>query len=254
MLWVGTELSAIEQLSMRSFVACGHDVELFTYGKVVGIPGGVRVRDANEVLPESRVFYYKRRRSVAAFANWFRYRMLYEQGGVWVDTDVICLRRFDFDCRLFFGRQDFETINNAVLGAEKGHPLFKWMANQAEFPNRPLPYDTSRDRWRKWRRKYLQGNRQGNVKWGEAGPLGLTRAIQHFELQEFALPYTAFYPVHFQCWDAIFDSTYPSPEAFFPNSYAIHVWNEMIRSHANFDKNARFPSDSLIEALKRRYA
>jgi hypothetical protein len=72
MLWVNAELSTIERLSMCSFVACGHDVELFTYGKVAGIPDGVRVRDAREVLPESRAFYCKRSRSVAAFANWFR--------------------------------------------------------------------------------------------------------------------------------------------------------------------------------------
>lgn len=252
-LWIGTELSRIEQLSLRSFTACGHDVELFTYGKVIGIPDGIHVRDANEVLPESMIFRYKGSNSVACFANWFRYKLLYEEGGVWVDADVICLKRFDFSSRLFFGREDYQTINCAVLGGAKGHPLFEWMMHQAESPNKYLPYDTARERRRKWKRKYLQGNHRGNVKWGEAGPLGLTRAIKHLELQDFALPYTAFYPVHPQCWDAIFDSTYPSPDAFFPNSYAIHLWNEMIRSNSEFDTNAVFPSNSLIEALKRRY-
>ena len=32
--------------------------------------------------------------SLAAFSNLFRYKLLLERGGWWVDTDVICLRPF----------------------------------------------------------------------------------------------------------------------------------------------------------------
>lgn len=252
-LWIGDALSELEQLALRSFLACGHEVQLFTYGPVKGVPDGVVLREAAAILPEASIFRYKHSNSVAGFANWFRYKMLFEEGGIWVDTDVICLKRFDFSAELVFGREEYQKFNNAVLGGEKGHPLFQLMMNQAASPNDFLPFDNGRDKRRKLKRRYLQGNHRGNLKWGEVGPLGLTRAIHYMKLEKFGLPYTAFYPVYPKCWDAIFDNTYPSPEKYFPESYAIHLWNEMFRSRASFDKNGQFPADSLIEALKRRY-
>ena len=252
-LWIGSNLGVIEQLCLRSFIECGHRVEIFIYQDVMGIPDGVTIRDANDILPEREIFFYRHKKSVAGFSNWFRYKLLYLEGGIWVDMDVICLKPFEFEQPLFFGREDIYRFNNAVLGAPKGSELMKFMMDQADSPNTVLPYDTIRQRRRKFFRKYFQGNDRGNVKWGEVGPLGLTNAIRHFGLDEHALPYTAFYPIHPLCWDAIFDETYSDIEAFFPNTYAIHLWNEMMRSKMDFDKNADFPENSLIETLKRRY-
>lgn len=252
-LWIGPELSVLEQLSLRSFLSCGHDVELFVYQDVKQIPAGVRLRDAGEILHESLVFRHRRGGGLSGFANWFRYVLLFQEGGMWVDTDVICLKPFDFQQRLVFGRQDVGMINNAVLGGKPGEQLFRIMARQAESPNTRLPYDDIRERRTKWVRKYLQRNRRNNIKRGEIGPRGITKAIDYLGLQEFALPYTAFYPIHPKCWDAIFDSTYHDVEKFFPESYAIHLWNEMICNRAGIDKNATFAPHSLIEALKSRY-
>jgi hypothetical protein len=238
---------------LRSFLACGHRVELFLYEDVEGCPKGVTIRDANSIIPESDIFYYRKNGSVAGFSNWFRYKMLFEEGGIWVDTDVMCLKRFDFQSALVFGKEEHSRINNAVLGGERGHPLFAFMMKQASSPNSPFPVDSPRVRRRKFVRKYFQGDERGNVRWGEAGPVGLTRAIRHLGLEHYALPYKAFYPVHSRCWDAVFDESYPAVDDYFPDSYAIHLWNEMMRQDSGFDKNARFPEGSLIEVLKRRY-
>ncbi|MCB2216847.1 glycosyltransferase [Desulfofustis glycolicus] len=252
-LWIGQELSVLEQLSLRSFLSCGHTVELFVYQNVKNVPSGVRLRDAGEILDESLVFRHKRGGGVSGFANWFRYVLLLQEGGMWVDTDVICLKPFDFQQRLVFGRQDTYMINNAVLGGQPGEELFRIMARQAESPNTRLPYDDIKERRIKWIRKYLQRNRRNNIKRGENGPRGITKAINFLGLQQLALPYTAFYPIHPKCWDAIFDSTYRDVEKFFPESYAIHLWNEMICNGSGIDKNATFAAPSLIEALKSRY-
>ena len=40
-LWVGKELSWLEQLCLASFVDHGHRVKLFTYDKVQNVPDGV---------------------------------------------------------------------------------------------------------------------------------------------------------------------------------------------------------------------
>ena len=252
-LWIGDTLSLIEQLSLASFVKCGHEVELFTYNHVAMVPDGVTIRDANEILGKEKIFLYRERPSYAGFANWFRYIMLYKEGGVWIDTDMVCLKRFDFDSPLFFGMEAFDRYNCAVVGAEPNLALFSFLARQVENPNDYLPYDTKKERKTKFKRKYLKGNQRGNVKWGETGPRGFTRAINHFELQSHGLPFTAFYPIHSECWTAIFDDTFPSIEAYFPDTYAIHLWNEMMRRRDDFDKNRDFSKNSLLAALKRRY-
>lgn len=253
-LWIGPSLSAIERLALASFLNHGHQVELFAYDDIANIPEGVTVRDANEILSKDKIFKYKEKPSYAAFANWFRYEMLYREGGCWVDTDVVCLKPFDFDSDFFVGLEETDRVNNAVLGAEKGLEIFRFMAAQAENPNDILPYDKSKDKKRKFIRKYFQGNQKGNIKWGEVGPTGLTKAVNYFGLSEKALPTTAFYPIHCACWSNIFDETYPNVKDYFPDSYAIHLWNEMIKRKPGYSKDARFPDGSLIEFLKRQHS
>jgi len=95
-LWIGPELSVMEQLSISSFLLNGHDYHLYVYDYVKNVPVGAVVRDANEILPASRIFQYKRSPSYAGFANFFRYKLLLERGGWWADTDTICVKPFDF--------------------------------------------------------------------------------------------------------------------------------------------------------------
>ena len=99
MLWIGERLSNLERLSIASFLANGHAVHLYTYGDVDRVPPGVVRCDANKILPESAVFTYAGgfgKGSPSAFANGFRYKLLLERGGMYSDTDIVCLRPFAF--------------------------------------------------------------------------------------------------------------------------------------------------------------
>ncbi|MGH9824062.1 MAG: glycosyltransferase, partial [Blastocatellia bacterium] len=91
-LWVGSHLSKMERLSIQSFIDNGHPYHLYTYGRVDNIPGGANVLDGNEILDESGIFQYEQHRSYSAFSNVFRYKLLLERGGWWVDTDMVCLK------------------------------------------------------------------------------------------------------------------------------------------------------------------
>jgi hypothetical protein len=95
-LWIGPELSKLEQLCLKSFIDNGHEFHLYTYAEIKNVPEGVIIKDGNEILDESEIFRYKNG-SVSAFSNLFRLTMLYKKGGYWVDTDVICVRPFKFD-------------------------------------------------------------------------------------------------------------------------------------------------------------
>src|SRR5690606_19243092 len=106
MFWHGPPLSRWERLCMRSFVANGHPVRLHVYEEPRNVPNGVTLVDAAEILPRSALFAHARSGSFAVFADWFRYRLLYERGGLWVDTDVVCLKPLDYEQAEIFGWQD----------------------------------------------------------------------------------------------------------------------------------------------------
>src|SRR5215831_9214030 len=95
-LWIGPELSVMERLSISSFLKNGHEYHLYAYDDLANVPLGTVVRDADEILARSRIFQYKHQASYAGFSNFFRYKLLLERGGWWVDTDVVCLKPFDF--------------------------------------------------------------------------------------------------------------------------------------------------------------
>ena len=123
--WHGPDLSVYEELALASFVKLGHRVQLFSYRELRPIPGVERV-DAACILPEAEVFSYQEgpgRGSFAAFANWFRYKMLSELGGTWIDTDVLCLKPLSALPSPCVGWQDGATINSAIMPREAFYPL-----------------------------------------------------------------------------------------------------------------------------------
>ncbi|HEY1284160.1 MAG TPA: hypothetical protein VGE96_06735, partial [Steroidobacteraceae bacterium] len=71
MFWHGAPLSRVEKLSMASFVANGHPVELFVYEEPAGVPKGVALQEARQILPAESLFRHRRTRSLAVFADWF---------------------------------------------------------------------------------------------------------------------------------------------------------------------------------------
>ena len=99
-LWIGEGLSLLEQLSIKSFIANGHEYHLYAYDDIKNIPEGTIVKDANEILPESKVYkgkFLTNDEVYCGFADVFRIKLLLDKGGIWVDTDVVCLKHFDFE-------------------------------------------------------------------------------------------------------------------------------------------------------------
>jgi len=80
-LWIGSRLSAMEKLCIRSFLANDCDFHLYTYGAMEGIPPGTTHLDGNGILPASMVFRDRGIDSYSGFADLFRYRLLLERGG-----------------------------------------------------------------------------------------------------------------------------------------------------------------------------
>ena len=59
-LWIGSRLTLVELLTIRSFLYNGHDFYLWVYDEILTpLPEGVTLKDATEIIPAKDVFSYK---------------------------------------------------------------------------------------------------------------------------------------------------------------------------------------------------
>lgn len=122
-LWIGAELSKIELLTLASFIKHGHTFHLWVYDKLTTpLPAGVVLEDANDIIPREKIFRYRHsnkyghgKGSVSGFSDIFRYKLLYEKGGWWVDMDVTCLQPLNVIHPYFFRKHHELNIVGNVL-------------------------------------------------------------------------------------------------------------------------------------------
>lgn len=71
--------------------------------------------------------------SGAQLAGLVRLEALWSPGGIWIDSDVELFRPLDplLDCRAFAAWEDANTVPDAVLGAEAGHPAIRACIEEA---------------------------------------------------------------------------------------------------------------------------
>jgi len=235
-LWVGNRLSTLEKLSIVSFLRNGHDYHLYVYGEVEGVPKGVTLMQAESIIPRERIFQYSDRETYAAFANLFRYKLLLGKGGFWADTDVVCLRPFNFEMNYVFAQEKNENgiydINNNVIKAPQGCRVmqFCYSVSAAKDPH--------------------------YIKWGETGPKLLNEAVHRFEMSGYAVSYVTFNPITWWEWNNLISNdscTQRHVDSLIATDvYAVHFWNEMWRM-TKTDKNQSYHADCLYEKLRKRY-
>jgi hypothetical protein len=91
--------------SMR---AAGHPVRVWSYApnKLEFLRShGVEISAAEEVVPRGLFERIVAGSEIRYFSDVFRYAVLYEHGGLWMDSDVIMLRPFPFRGKYFFNLQ-----------------------------------------------------------------------------------------------------------------------------------------------------
>lgn len=257
-LWVGQSLTRLEHLCLSSFVYHHENsVDLYVYEPVQNVPDGVRLCDANEIIPSDEVFTYFHG-SYAGFADLFRWKLLYERGGYWIDTDMLCIRPFDFREELVFGKETDKygkVYWNAAVGVLKFpalHPVCSYMLHRCKNPHDVDSHDKFARRLKKWWRRNFSRS-SSPVLWGGAGgPKGFSYAVDRFQLNNAMQSNIVFYPVHGTLWQSLFDLTYAGDYSFFKSTRAVHLWNEMLRSN-HFDKDAPYISGSLADFYEQKY-
>ncbi len=229
-LWIGAELSVMEQLSIASFLSNGHRFHLFVYSDVKNVPAGTVVRDGEEILPASAIFRYRDNGSYAGFSNFFRYELLWKHGGWWVDLDTICLRPFRF-------AGDY-VIGSEPVAAGGSHPISGVLKTPAQSPMMQYLTETCRAKIRE------------TLSWGETGPRLVADGIRRLSLEECVQATDAFCPIGWYEWDKSLDPNFSLSSETPP--WAVHLWNEMWGRHGK-NKNAVYHPHCLYERLKARY-
>jgi len=219
--WHGSDLGIYEELALASFVKHGHTVQIFSYHNLRAI-AGVELVHAGAILPEAEVNLYKHGPGgIASFSDVFRYKLLHELGGTWVDADVLCLKPFWTLPLACVAWQDDALINNAIMRFPPGHSLAAEM--------------------------YERAKRMGhNTGWGQTGPCLLTEVVQQNGRQVAIMPRETFYPIRWpEAWRLISAKEGKECEAAAAKSYGVHWWNEVLR-RIGLPKNKLPPVGSYI--------
>ncbi len=157
-LWIGNKMSALELLTIHSFLQHGFQFHLWTYQQIENIPNGCTVRDANEIIPKQAVFFYSNKNkfghgkgSYAGFSDIFRYKLLYEYGGIWTDMDVTCIQNININTEYFFRYHHKSGAVGNFMKCPPKSELMQWCYQQASKninennTNRMLPIEILND-------------------------------------------------------------------------------------------------------------
>lgn len=167
--WHGSPLPPLTRACLSSFVGRGHGVRLYAYDRL-DLPQGVTWADAGKVIPREDLIVH--RGGIEAFTDLFRYQLLFDRGGWWVDTDVYCLEPALPSAPRAWATEGAGLINNAILKFPAGDPL---CARLVESAREGLANQT---------------------RWGALGPALLTEVLGEIPDAGHAGTQAAFYPLH----------------------------------------------------------
>ena len=218
-------------LCLKSFIDHGHKVHLYTFEDRLDVPDGVLICDASTLIGRNRFFTYKGdegRGSPAGFANLFRYLLLAEKGGWWIDTDVVCLSSRIPTVNQFFAYQDDELVNCGVLFFEAKHiAMIRCHARADELGS--------------------------SAQWGDTGPRLLTKVLGGLGCIDRAQPASACYPVHYSKALALLrPSEAAAVSECIKTSLFLHLWNEQLRRNG-IRKQCLPPRGSVLHQLIERH-
>src|SRR6266576_1833067 len=203
--WHGP-LDRLRQVCLRSQVAAGHKVTVYSFDPLAGLPDGVGNAEAEAIL--SHEFSEKLRPAepdgswrdwtILQFSDFFRMRLMAEQAGLWLDADVLLLKPVELDpAKPYFAWERPRQLGNSVLYLPPDHPIvlaFEELMEQDELtPNWLALRHRLTFALRQWRRR---SNRLSDIRVAIYGPAALTALARRSNELQHALPKQSFYAVH----------------------------------------------------------
>ena len=241
-LWIGTELSNLERLSIKSFIDNGHTYHLYVYNKVKNVPQGAIIMDASEIINKREIFTYKNG-SYAAFSNLFRFTMLYKKGGYWVDTDIICIKPFDIKTDIVIATEPNKAYTGNIITS-----FFIKLPKRSNIALQGIKIQ-------KYHKKKIL---DGTILWG-SGNKTVQILVKKYNLGKYIKKWDIFCSCAYQHMRSIVSPNYKPNNKIITklqdapnNMICIHLWNEMWKIN-NINKNDIFDPESLYEILKKKH-
>src|SRR5438309_2716243 len=203
--WHGP-LDRLRLTCLRSQVAVGHKVTVYSFDPLPGLPDGVGNAEAEAILPHS---FSERLRpprpdgswrdwTILQFSDFFRMRLMAEKAGLWLDADVLLLKSIEIDpAKPYFAWERPRQLGNSVIYLPPGHGIvaaFEELMEQEELtPN----WLSVRHRITFMMRRLRGGsNRLSDIRVAIFGPAALTALARRTGELACALPKQSFYAVH----------------------------------------------------------
>ena len=236
--WTGPPLSYYEILSLKSFVATGARVFLYSYDADLIVPDGVELRDAREILSDSIDEFRNANGdiSLSRHSDTFRYAMLQQHGGWYADLDIICLKNELPKADTYFvTAQEGKWLNTAVLKIPRHSELIETLLCEAR---RVIPET---------------GGQNSELARIAIGPALFNRTIHQFEMDHLASPKRNAYEIGFDELLFFFDpARCESVQARLAASDFTHLWNEGWKA-IRLPKNYGPPKGSYLDLMFRRF-
>ena len=203
--WHGP-LDALRLTCLRSQVAVGHKVTVYSFDPLPGLPDGVGNAEAEAILPHS--FSEKLRPpepdgswrdwTILQFSDFFRMRLMARNEGLWLDADVFLLKAVEIDpAKPFFAWERRRQLGNSVLYLPPHHPIVAAFEDLMEQDELTPDWLALRHRltfmMRQLRRR---SNRLADIRIAIYGPASLTALARRAGELHDALPKKSFYAVH----------------------------------------------------------
>lgn len=203
--WHGP-LDAVRLICLRSQVAAGHKVTVYSFDPLAELPAGVGNAEAEAILPQA---FAERLRPTGPgglwhdwtylqFADFFRMRLMGGRKGLWLDADVLLLKPVEIDPgKPFFAWERPRQLGNSVLylpADNSAVTAFEELMAQDELTP---PWMSPRHRLAFALHRLRSGsNRLSDVRVAIYGPPSLTALARRAGELRYALPKKSFYAVH----------------------------------------------------------
>lgn len=193
---------------MASFVRQGYRFTVYSYEAIENLPEGVLSADAGAITAAENMkrFLIRGKPNLSHFSDLFRYCLFAKTPDIWVDADMLMLRRLP------------PEIGAQILAREDAHSLCgAIMRLDSHSPDLPLLIQNT------------EALRDKELVWGETGPRLLTATFKRLDVMGTSHDFTKFFPIHYNdFYKAFLPEFREYCEARCAQAATLHLWNDRV--------------------------
>lgn len=232
------QLSEVERLAAMSFLAHGHEYHIYSYRRPSNAPPQAKWRDAADILPFRE----------GVTPDQFRWEWLAREGGVWANSDIVCLRPIEIDDEFQCVFDSVKVITAAFVKAPARHPITRRMRYCSRHPvwfalRHPEAWPHLPPLWG-WRAEIIRRRLKDQL---DGTPEFSRIVLRRYEFLS-ALPAYYFFPVREPDSASLYDATWSEQRNPFEDSMGVCLFAD---KHAA-DLRA-INSASFVGGLMRQY-